>query len=430
MKLRVLVALGILVPFASAQTVRVVDDDGGVGVFTTIQDAVDAAGPGDTVIVHPGSYAGFTIDGLSLVVHAATGTRPVVAGPVAIRNLSASQFAALRGLEINDVMGALPTPPVLGVSDCDGPVWVEDVVLNTPVSVPPAAISRTGARVANCESVVFVRCNLRGQLDAFIFGPINGLYVTEARVSVYDSTLEGGTFPQSTSLGNDSGDGVAGLFVDSGGDVFLSGCDVRGGRGENGIDTFFCNSCEGGDGGPGVELRNQFAGADPTVVVVDSTFTPGTAGPADDSSSGFCQTPCVDGVAGTQARILAGGLSSRAGVARSLTTISPIRDGETIVDTFTGDPGDFVVLAFSGFQSPGVQLPDVIGLGYLGDPGFFETMGVIDGTGELVFTLVNSGLLDPMFAGLTLYQQGIIVDSSLRIRISAPALLLLLNPPF
>jgi len=46
---------------SAAASTWVVDDSGGAD-FTTIQAAVDAASPGDVLLVQAGSYAAFTLD--------------------------------------------------------------------------------------------------------------------------------------------------------------------------------------------------------------------------------------------------------------------------------------------------------------------------------------------------------------------------------
>ena len=61
-----------IIAVANAKTLYV-DDDGGAGVFSRIQDAVDAAYPGDTIIVREGNYIENIDVGKSLRIFAEEG---------------------------------------------------------------------------------------------------------------------------------------------------------------------------------------------------------------------------------------------------------------------------------------------------------------------------------------------------------------------
>ena len=119
---RVLTLSTAVLPLATrAQTVHVVDDDGGAGVhFTSLADAVTAASTGDVVLVKEGSYSGFTIDGKSLTVVEDTGHATEVTGTVNVRNLLAGQAVELIGLEVDQPNGtALSLIDNAGVVELD-----------------------------------------------------------------------------------------------------------------------------------------------------------------------------------------------------------------------------------------------------------------------------------------------------------------------
>lgn len=428
MKLQLtLAAMACLAPSARAQAVLVVDDDGG-GAFTTIQAAVDAAAPGDVVLVEGGSYPPFSILGKSVVVHASTDDRPVVSGPVVVQNVGASDAVSIRGLSIREVPSVvlLASAPVLSVVSCDGPVWIEDVSTND--GAPTPGRSATTTLVASSASVSFVRCSLRAGTDPQSLAPaVTALRAFESGVQLYESLLVGGA-DTVTQPRNSAGVGRPGLQVE-GGEVFLSGCDVRGGGGPFGLDFPVCMQCDGGDGGAGLVQ----IGKDPHVTVVDSTIVGGAGGLADDPTTGpLCFNPsCSDGVDGPDTVVTAGALDRVTDPLRSMAGSSPVRDGETLTVSLAGEPGDLAVSFFSIAQVGAVFLAPTVALGpgFIGAPFELQGLGVLDATGEAELSVPTGGLITG-FQGVPLYNQAVYFDAGLFARIGSPTLILFLDPAF
>src|SRR5687768_12236739 len=71
-------ALAALAFPAAAQSVLVVDDDGGPGVHTEVASALLEAQDGDVILVREGAYTqGFVVDGLAVTIAADAGATPV-----------------------------------------------------------------------------------------------------------------------------------------------------------------------------------------------------------------------------------------------------------------------------------------------------------------------------------------------------------------
>lgn len=422
-----LLALALAAP-AAAQAVLVVDDDG--PGTTSIQQAVDAAQPGDIVLVEPGCYEPFAVDGKSLIVHAAGPVRPVVHVRIAVRNLAPTDQVSVRGF---DVVGRFTNlanlPPPIEVTGCAGPVWIEDVRVNETACPGDGPYDEGGALVSGSSSVTFARCLLRSGSDNLPFTLSGdfvpaGLRVVGSSVSVYDSELRGGRFNDPQGPPFESLAGAPALELD-GGTAFVSGCVLAGGDGGAGTDFLFCLDCQGGRGGAAVWIDG---GA--VVTLVDSDLQGGLGGPSDDPATGVCQLPCAAGADGPASHVASGALDPVAGVARSAVAGSPVRDGELLLETFTGEPGDLVVLVYSPFHGLAGGAPGVVGLAVIGLPFFVQGLGLADASGQKVLAVQTGGFLDPSLEGVPIFTQAVFIDATLTPRIGSPSLLLLLSPSF
>jgi len=275
----------------SAQSLYVVDRSG-AGDFLQIQEAVDAASPGDVIVVNPGVYDPITVSkGVTIlaptfgpIVMHPFATGPSMPPPVRVVGLPAGEsFVLSGGLQVFNSL--VEVPYALEVVDCDGPVWIQDVFVDS--------YGAPALRVASSRSVVLVdglyQTNLMPAAPDGSPLPGPGATVEDlARVFVHGAAFHGshGTLirpelPDPTAPST----GGAGLLV-RGATVELHGASVGGGSGgsySDGTCTF------GGDGGPGLLLQAG-TGAEPAVLAHASTLVGGFAGFA-----AACAPPGEDG---------------------------------------------------------------------------------------------------------------------------------------
>jgi len=405
-------------------SVWTVDDDAPAD-FASIQLAVNAAANGDAVLVRDGTYSGFTIDGKGLLILGdTTGTARVEQSSfgsdpvVEVVNLAANQTVVFMGLEVEALPGFFSTGEAIEVVDCLGPVWIEDCNL---IGLGLLA----AVRVTDSSTAIITRSTLVGANApdlAFGLGWSDGLYCDDSNAYVYDSDLVG-----SDGLGGPCGDDIeCGPATPSGngasiwgGSMYISGSVLTGGTGDDGeTGCIFQTMGNGSAGGDGVSL----SGAVPsTVELVDTGLFFGLGG----DGSGVCS----DGADGAPSFVAASStLVSTAGVARSLSSTTPVREGEMTDIVFTGAEDDFV-FGVASTSALGLALPGYHGPLLVGVPFNLVTVGVLPPSGEVTLTLT----MDPLPGGwdyLVRYLQALHVTPGLEAFLSAPTALVVLDDSF
>jgi hypothetical protein len=188
----------LLASFAAAQN-HIVVSAGGGGAYTDIASAIAAAQPGDSVIVRPGSYAGFTLS-KAISILGQPGAQIAAPGAqletITVSGVPAGTQSVVAGLELRP--GLLIG---LRVQDCPGRVLIDRVVDNIGGNA-------TG-QVKNCAQVFLSQCTFAG------------LSVNNSAVSAVDCSTSGRTVLAF---------GIAGLTVQNA-TLWLSRCHVTGGNG-------------------------------------------------------------------------------------------------------------------------------------------------------------------------------------------------------
>jgi hypothetical protein len=217
----------------------IVDDNGGPGVdFTSISAAVAVAAPGDVILVHSGTYAGFTLQGGVLVLGEAN---VQVTGNITIANVGAGPRATVARMATRGIL----------VSHCTACVTLEDIVARPTLT----DVTAFGYFFAAIEVEASADVRLRG-VDATCLpadgGGPNALRVDDSRVEITHSLLQGRDgFDQFDSFAADGGDGMQ---VHGVSDVHLSLSTVRGGKGADHGDGGDLSGLLISDGGAGIRL--------------------------------------------------------------------------------------------------------------------------------------------------------------------------------
>lgn len=337
MKLHVTAGLLLLAaPFATATT-WIVDAAGG-GHFTSIQAAIDAAAPGDVLLVKPGFYSAFTLDKDLSILGPESGTPPYVLG----ESLLLMDSAEISGLRFN----------TLEVHDATGVVLLDDIEVDGLLSGFAAC---DGVRIESCAQVHVTRSSIHGK-DGDETCESRGLGIVDSNVTLTGCTLVGGTGWGDVFFGYP---GMEGLDLSGDSDVMLSGTSVRGGDGGTPQILF------GGQGGFGAAaiLMNGF----------------------DETPLATCT---VRGNAGT---LIAGG-EAGSGIGGQAAFVAAGGQGTLTTSGAAYDPESFSVGLTVVTPEPAQPFINLVG----GDvPGSFKRLNLYgpDGAPLLLFASLNSAQL-------------------------------------
>src|SRR6185295_17472309 len=97
--------------------------------FLAIQPAVDAALPGETLLVGAGTYAGFSLSAKSLTVLGEGAGQCPIDGMVTIENLAVSGTALLAGFRVQAPSSTSGAKPGLRLSSNAGHVRIEECTI-------------------------------------------------------------------------------------------------------------------------------------------------------------------------------------------------------------------------------------------------------------------------------------------------------------
>ena len=191
--------------------VIVVDAAGG-GSFLRIQDAVDAARDGDTILVRPGSYDGFTVVDKALVI-VGDGSNVHVSGTARAQDLQPGKILTLAQLQVTSLAGA----SALSLSYDSGHARAYRCsFVGSHGSVPGLRDGGDGAVLDHCADVAFSHCIVRGGnaqpgnvdmpgSEPGIAG--RGIGAVSSTVTIHESTIAGGAGDDGDSADWDGGAG-------------------------------------------------------------------------------------------------------------------------------------------------------------------------------------------------------------------------------
>lgn len=392
--------------------------------FRDLQPAVDAALPGDVLLVDSGQYSGFTIASKELSIVAERGATVDVAGAVTVRDLAAGRLVLLQGLTIEGTTSATG----LELRSSMGSIRCENLVVrggpgNVFFSAPGLPVL-----IDDCSDVAIAGCMVEGLEFLSVFtsttgGP--GIDVRGSSVALFTSTVAGGQGGPATSFfGMDGGPGVQ--LTDS--FLFVSGSTIAGGRGGKGRGCLLGQpGGPGGKGGPGVLVDTTSA-----IERLDTVLAGGPGGPGGNASPPGSFDPCSggpQGPTGIDTIVTGGTINDLRDTSREFDFPSPTRVGEHVTLAFRGAPNDLVALVYQ--LAPTYQFDASLHGALLVDLGgvLFLPIGRLSagGTTTFSFTQVPMG---PGVEELTFVSQPVFVNTQGEAYVGTQATAVLLDASF
>jgi hypothetical protein len=394
----VLLALGLLVAAPARADVIVVDPQGADG-SAVLKAALQAAQPGDILLLKAPSYLGaeprLLVDTPDLTLVAEPALGRVLIPPLLVKDLVDGGTLLLRGVDATTTAEDFDGENFGALRFVDSPrttVWAENSRFaghTEPTGLGMPAIA------AGAASLALVRCTVLGGAGADGDAPSGdvavrlGIGATMVETLVLDSELHGGdSGPGLDSLPIVTTQGGDGLIAN--GDVFVAGSLVTGGT--EGAD----NDSHPGQGGDGIAVIGF--GAEVLVHVRDSTLLGGPV-------QGLGQP----GVPSSVPPLAYGEYAS---AWRSLELPGLVREHQPAALLATGQPGDvvFVLAGSSVLLGKALNGPEgalIFDLKQLPAP---LALGTIPAGGSLAlsFTLPD---LPPGLDGLRLFVQGIFLGA-------------------
>ncbi len=336
----------------------------GPGNFSTIQDAVDQAADGDSILVKAGSYAGFSIVNKDLRVFADQGSVVNVLGHVSVNRLAASKVVVLAGLGISRQNGFV----ALTTYQDSGALRLQQCSIR---GFQASGYGTAGVEIEGSSNVCLSSCVVQAGNGAW--GGPRGIEASGSTVAIYDSNLRGGAGGYGDCDGGPGGPGGAAYEQTETNPsfVFLSGSSLFGGTGGMG-GYYACDDCNdygsaggvGGDGGPCVQQFGSFQNP-VSVGTLNLGLSPGQGGPGGEGCSlGICclgQPNGAPGSNGPQFQIPGQQLQQLSGSSRRFLTPRVARANATATLSCYGLPGD----AYQVFLSSALEftyLPNLHGV--------------------------------------------------------------------
>ncbi|MBK7644064.1 MAG: hypothetical protein IPJ19_13605 [Planctomycetes bacterium] len=354
--------------------------------YAQIQDAVDAAQEGDTILVKTGTYASFVVSARSLTIAGDAGHTVDVVGAVRVRNLGAGQrvvLAQLRATGVGAPSGfgqyGLYASNNTGALRADRCAFVgADADAGHPDGYP-------GVELINCQDAALAHSSARGGSGRDGWSGISagrsgdGLHASGSTFAISASSLAGGRGQNGSNCWNspDGADGGDALQVEGCVVLVCGGVALAGEGGDGVTPTFGCSCLVGSYGGVAGSALASLAGS--IVHVQACSEVPARDGNGYGSLCSF-QSGSLE-----PAR-LGAGFVELSGPARLVEAAVVTRETQDLALRVHGAPGDRVYLLQAGTSEPAAYL------------GAWEGMLLVPRTRPMLLMLLGtipaSGVLD------------------------------------